>query len=132
MIYYGLQIFYPAIILPSVAILCTVISVATGNAWKTARTVGIALLGVGEGLGMLLSLVAGIIISGAYFGNKMSPLSDSTNFVAAVAEVKLFYHIGHMLKTTYVSFVRALILYRFVGMKYSSSTLDISLKLINF
>lgn len=124
MIYYGLQILSPAIFLPSVAILCAIISVATGSAWTTAGTVGIALLGVGQGLGMPLPLVAGTIISGAYFGDKMSPLSDSTNLAAAVTEVKLFDHIGHMLKTTSVSFVIALILYGFVGMKYSGSALD--------
>lgn len=124
MIYYGLQILSPAIFLPSAAILCAIISVATGSAWTTAGTVGIALLGVGQGLGMPLSLVAGTIISGAYFGDKMSPLSDSTNLAAAVTEVKLFDHIGHMLKTTSVSFIIALILYGFVGMKYSGSALD--------
>ena len=124
MIYYGLQILSPAIFLPSAAILCAIISVATGSAWTTAGTVGIALLGVGQGLGMPLPLVAGTIISGAYFGDKMSPLSDSTNLAAAVTEVKLFDHIGHMLKTTSVSFVIALILYGFVGMKYSGSALD--------
>lgn len=124
MIYYGLQILSPAIFLPSAAILCAIISVATGSAWTTAGTVGIALLGVGQGLGMPLPLVAGTIISGAYFGDKMSPLSDSTNLAAAVTEVKLFDHIGHMLKTTSVSFIIALILYGFVGMKYSGSALD--------
>ena len=124
MIYYGLQILSPAIFLPSAAILCAIISVATGSAWTTAGTVGIALLGVGQGLGMPLPLVAGTIISGAYFGDKMSPLSDSTNLAAAVTEVKLFDHISHMLKTTSVSFIIALILYGFVGMKYSGSALD--------
>lgn len=124
MIYYGLQILSPAIFLPSAAILCAIISVATGSAWTTAGTVGIALLGVGQGLGMPLPLVAGTIISGAYFGDKMSPLSDSTNLAAAVTEVKLFDHISHMLKTTSVSFIIALILYGIVGMKYSGSTLD--------
>lgn len=124
MIYYGLQILSPAIFLPSAAILCAIISVATGSAWTTAGTVGIALLGVGQGLGMPLPLVAGAIISGAYFGDKMSPLSDSTNLAAAVTEVKLFDHIGHMLKTTSVSFILALGLYWVVGMKYSGSALD--------
>lgn len=124
MIYYGLQILSPVIFLPSAAILCAIISVATGSAWTTAGTVGIALLGVGQGLGMPLPLVAGTIISGAYFGDKMSPLSDSTNLAAAVTEVKLFDHISHMLKTTSVSFIIALILYGFVGMKYSGSALD--------
>ncbi|MEG1100150.1 MAG: Na+/H+ antiporter NhaC family protein, partial [Cetobacterium sp.] len=124
MIYYGLQILSPGIFLPSAAILCAIISVATGSAWTTAGTVGIALLGVGQGLGMPLPLVAGTIISGAYFGDKMSPLSDSTNLAAAVTEVKLFDHIGHMLKTTSVSFAIALVLYGIVGMKYSGSALD--------
>lgn len=124
MIYYGLQILSPAIFLPSAAILCAIISVATGSAWTTAGTVGIALLGVGQGLGMPLPLVAGTIISGAYFGDKMSPLSDSTNLAAAVTEVKLFDHISHMLKTTSVSFIIALILYGIVGMKYGGSALD--------
>ncbi len=126
MIYYGLQILSPGIFLPTAAILCAVISVATGSAWTTAGTVGIALLGVGQGLGMPLPLVAGAIISGAYFGDKMSPLSDSTNLAAAVTEVKLFDHIGHMLKTTSVSFAIALVLYGFVGMKYSGSNINVT------
>lgn len=125
MIYYGLQILSPSIFLPTAAILCAIISVSTGSAWTTAGTVGIAILGIGQGLGIPLPIVAGAIISGAYFGDKMSPLSDSTNLAAAVTQVKLFDHINHMLKTTSVSFFLAIILYGFIGRKYAGDNLNI-------
>lgn len=125
MIYYGLQILSPGIFLPATALICAVVSLATGSAWTTAGTVGIALLGVGQGLNIDMPLVAGAIISGAYFGDKMSPLSDSTNLAPAVTGVKLFDHISHMIKTTSVSFVIALILYSIIGMRYAGRTLNV-------
>ena len=125
MIYYGMKILSPSIFLPSAAVICSIVSVATGSAWTTMGTVGIALLGVGQGLGIGMPMVAGAIISGAYFGDKMSPLSDSTNLAPAVTGANLFEHISHMLKTTGVSFVIAIVLYAILGMKYGNDSLDI-------
>lgn len=124
MIYYGLQILSPSFFLPSSVILCAIISLATGSAWTTIGTVGIALIGIGQGLNIPLPIVVGAIISGSYFGDKMSPLSDSTNLAAGISEVNLFEHIKHMTKTTSVSFIIALFLYLFIGMKYSGKELD--------
>lgn len=124
MIYYGLQILSPGIFLVATAIICSVVSLATGSSWTTAGTVGIALLGVGQGMGMPAPIVAGAIISGAYFGDKMSPLSDTTNLAPAMAGSTLFDHIRHMAFTTGPSLVIALILYGIIGARYSGSNLD--------
>ena len=96
MIYYGLQILHPSIFLVAGCLICCVVSVATGSSWTTVSTVGIALIGIAEGLGVPLPMAAGAIISGSYFGDKMSPLSDSTNLAPAVAGAELFEHIRHM------------------------------------
>ncbi|WP_129599163.1 Na+/H+ antiporter NhaC [Anaerophilus nitritogenes] len=125
MIYYGLKILSPGIFLPATCLICAIVSLATGSAWTTAGTVGIALLGVGQGLEISTPLVAGAIISGAYFGDKMSPLSDSTNLAPAVTGTNLFDHINHMIKTTGVSFILAMIGYSIVGMKYAGKELDV-------
>lgn len=122
MIYYGLQILSPAIFLVATAVICSVVSLATGSSWTTAGTIGIALLGVGQGLGIPLPMVAGAIISGAYFGDKMSPLSDTTNLAPAMAGANLFDHIRHMALTTGPSLVIALILYGFIGMRYAGQS----------
>jgi len=96
MIYYGLKIISPGIFLVATCIICAIVSLATGSSWTTAATVGIALMGVGAGLGIPASMVAGAIISGAYFGDKMSPLSDTTNLAPAMTGAKLFDHVRHM------------------------------------
>ncbi len=124
MIYYGLNILSPSIFLVATCIICAVVALATGSSWTTAGTVGIALLGVGKGLGMPLPMVAGAIISGAYFGDKMSPLSDTTNLAPAMAGTNLFDHVRHMLYTTGPSFIIALILYGILGMKYSGGNVN--------
>jgi NhaC family Na+:H+ antiporter len=124
MIYYGLKILSPAIFLPATMIICAIVSVATGSSWTTAATVGIALIGVGEGLGMPRNIVAGAIISGAYMGDKLSPLSDTTNLAPAMAGTDLFTHIKHMMYTTVPSFIISIILFGFIGMKYTGSALD--------
>ena len=125
MIYYGLQIISPGIFLVATTIICAIVSIATGSSWTTAGTVGIALIGIGEGLGIPLHIVAGAIVSGAYFGDKLSPLSDTTNLAPAMAGSELFEHIRHMLYTTVPSLIIALILYGIIGMKYAGNTLDV-------
>lgn len=124
MIYYGLQILTPSIFLVATTLICAVVSLATGSSWTTAGTVGIALVGVGGGLGMPLGLVAGAIISGAYFGDKMSPLSDTTNLAPAMAGATLFDHIRHMIFTTGPALIISLVLYGFMGMKYAGQSLN--------
>ncbi len=115
MIYYGLQILHPSIFLVAGCLICCVVSVATGSSWTTVSTVGIALIGIAEGLGVPLPMAAGAIISGSYFGDKMSPLSDSTNLAPAVAGAELFEHIRHMLFTTVPALAIALLLYGVLG-----------------
>ena len=100
MIYYGLQILHPKIFLVATCIICAVVSLASGSSWSTIATVGIALLGIGNALGISEGLVAGTIISGAYFGDKMSPLSDTTNLAPAMAGTDLFTHIRYMMYTS--------------------------------
>ena len=85
MVYYGLQVLSPGIFLPASVIICAVISIATGSSWTTSATVGIALIGIGTALGINPGMIAGAVISGAYFGDKMSPLSDTTNLAPAMA-----------------------------------------------
>jgi Na+:H+ antiporter, NhaC family len=116
MIYVGLQVISPDFFLPTAMILCAVVSLATGSSWSTAGTVGVALVGVGQGLGLPLPLIAGAIVSGAYFGDKMSPLSDTTNLAPAVSGSDLFSHIRHMLFSTVPAFCLALFLYLSWGM----------------
>lgn len=124
MIYYGLKILTPGIFLVATCIICCIVSLATGSSWTTAGTVGIALLGVGTGLGIPPAMVAGAIISGAYFGDKMSPLSDTTNLAPAMAGASLFDHVRHMIFTTGPSLVIALILYGIIGAGYAGKELD--------
>lgn len=100
MIYYGLQVLNPTIFLAACLIICAVISIATGSSWTTAATVGIALIGIGEALGISLGMTAGAVLSGAYFGDKMSPMSDTTNLAPAMAGTDLFTHIKYMAYTT--------------------------------
>ena len=126
LIYYGLQILSPGVFLVAACLLCCVVSLATGSSWTTAGTVGIALMGVAAGLGIPAPMAAGAIISGAYFGDKMSPLSDTTNLAPAMAGATLFDHISHMVYTTGVSLVIALIGYGILGFKFAGTALDAS------
>jgi len=96
MIYYGLQVLNPTIFLAACLIICAIISIATGSSWTTSATVGIALIGIGEALGISLGMTAGAVLSGAYFGDKMSPMSDTTNLAPAMAGTDLFTHIKYM------------------------------------
>ncbi len=100
MIYYGLMLINPTVFLPVSCIVCAIVALATGSSWSTTGTVGIALIGIGQTLGIPLGMVAGAIISGAYFGDKMSPLSDTTNLAPAMAGTDVFTHIRHMVFTT--------------------------------
>lgn len=116
MIYYGLQILSPAIFLPATLIICSVISIATGSSWTTSATVGIALIGIGGALGFNLGTVAGAVISGAYFGDKLSPMSDTTNLAPAMAGTDLFTHIRYMTLTTVPSYIITLLLFIILGL----------------
>ncbi|MEO9484467.1 MAG: Na+/H+ antiporter NhaC [Ekhidna sp.] len=120
MIYYGLQILNPTIFLVAACIVCSIVSIATGSSWTTAATVGIALIGIGQALGISEGLVAGAILSGAYFGDKMSPLSDTTNLAPAMAGTDLFTHIRYMTITTVPSIILALIIFLIIGFANSS------------
>lgn len=111
MIYYGLKILNPTIFLVAACIACSIVSIATGSSWTTVATIGIALLGIGKALGLQEGVIAGAIISGAYFGDKMSPLSDTTNLSPAMAGTDLFTHIKYMMYTTVPTIVMTLIIY---------------------
>ena len=115
MIYYGLQVLNPTIFLAATLIICAVISIATGSSWTTAATVGIALIGIGEALGISLGMTAGAVLSGAYFGDKMSPMSDTTNLAPAMAGTDLFTHIKYMAYTTVPTIVVTLLVFVILG-----------------
>lgn len=116
MIYYGLQVLNPSIFLIAACIVSAIVSVATGSSWTTVATVGVALLGIGKALGFEEGIIAGAIISGAYFGDKMSPLSDTTNLAPAMAGTDLFTHIRHMTKTTIPTILITLIIFGIIGL----------------
>ena len=119
MIYYGLKVLSPGIFLVATLIICSIVSLGTGSSWSTAGTVGVALVGVGQSLGVPVAMVAGAVVSGAYFGDKMSPLSDTTNLASAVAGSDLFSHIRHMVYTTGPGYIISIILYGLLGTRFS-------------
>ena len=121
MIYYGLQILNPTIFLAACVIICAIISIATGSSWTTSATVGIALIGIGNALGIPIGMTAGAVLSGAYFGDKMSPLSDTTNLAPAMAGGDLFTHIRYMLLTTVPTLVVTLIVFVVLGLTIDTS-----------
>ena len=118
MLYYGLKILHPKIFLPAALLICSITSLATGSSWGTSGTIGIALIGIGGGLGFPLPLVAGAVLSGAYFGDKMSPLSDTTNMAPAMVGTDLYTHIKHMSYTTGVSYGITLVIEIVLGFFY--------------
>jgi NhaC family Na+:H+ antiporter len=124
LIYYGLKILSPTFFLITALLLCSVVSLATGSSWTTAGTVGVALIGIAQGLGISPALAAGCIVSGAYFGDKMSPLSDTTNLAPAMAGAKLFDHIRHMFYTTGLSYGIAAIIYIILGLQFRGRAID--------
>ena len=127
MIYYGLLILKPAIFLPATVVICAVISVATGSSWTTSATVGIALVGIGQAMGISTAMVAGAVISGAYFGDKMSPMSDTTNLASAMAGSELFSHIKYMSLTTVPSIIITLIVFIILSLTITTSgTTDVT------
>lgn len=121
MIYYGLEILNPTIFLPATVLISSIISIATGSSWTTSATVGIALIGIGNALGIPMGMTAGAVLSGAYFGDKISPLSDTTNLAPAMAGGELFSHIRYMTITTIPTYVITIIVFIVLGL-----TLDIS------
>lgn len=126
MIYYGLGILKPNIFLVATVIICSITSLATGTSWGTAGTIGIALMGIAKGLGIPAPIAAGAIISGAYLGDKMSPLSDTTNLAPAVAGTDVFTHVKNMIPSTMLSYGITLTIFLVMGFKYAGTASDIS------
>jgi len=124
MIYYGLQMISPSIFLVTSCIICAVVSISTGSSWSTAGTIGVALVGIGSTMGIPPAMVAGAIVSGGYFGDKMSPLSDTTNLAPATAGTDLFTHVRHMFYTGVPSLIVALILFAIIGARYSGGSAE--------
>ena len=122
MIYYGLGILSPSVFFAAACVICCITSLATGSSWTTAGTVGVALVGIAAAQGLHLGMAAGAIVSGAYFGDKMSPLSDTTNLAPAMAGTDLFTHIRHMAWTTTPSIVFALIIFTVIGLRSAAPT----------
>jgi len=121
MIYYGLNIINPKLFLVTAVLVGSIVSVATGSSWSTVATIGVALLGIGKALGMNEAIVAGAIISGAYFGDKMSPMSDTTNLAPAMAGTDLFTHIRYMVYTTTPTYIITLLISLVIGLRYDFS-----------
>ena len=123
LIFYGLEIISPTIFLPAGLILCSFMSIATGTSWGTVGTAGVVLMGIGEVMGIPLPIVAGMVISGACFGDKMSPVSDTTNLAAMVSDTDLYSHIKSMLSTTLPAYLISLAVFTFVGLQYANQPL---------
>lgn len=124
MIYYGLQIITPTWFLVTITLICTIVSLAIGSSWSTMGTVGVAGMGIGLSMGIPAGMIAGAVISGAYFGDKMSPLSDTTNLAAGLTGTDLFEHIRHMLWTTIPGLGIALGIYAFLGKRFANSSIE--------
>ncbi len=128
LIYYGLDLINPGLFLVAAVVVSAVVSMATGSSWSTIATIGVALLGIGKAIGYSEAVVAGAIISGAYFGDKMSPLSDTTNLAPAMAGTDLFTHIRYMVFTTTPSMILTLIIFLIIGFRYDfgEATVDVA------
>lgn len=124
LIYYGMQILHPSFFLASCCVICAIVSVMTGSSWTTIATIGIALMGIGEAQGFATGWIAGAIISGAYFGDKISPLSDTTVLASSVTHTPLFTHIRYMMLTTVPSMVITLIIFTVAGFTHQSGVSD--------
>lgn len=124
LIYYGLKIISPSLFLITTAIVCSIASMSTGSSYTTGATFGVACMGISMGLGVPAYITAGAVISGAIIGDKLSPLSDSTNLAAGVCEANLFDHIKSMMYTTIPAFIISLILYGILGIRYSADNID--------
>ncbi len=123
LMYYGLKLISPSIFLPTAFVLCSLTSLCTGTSWGTAGTMGIAMMGMGMGLGMPPAWVAGAVVSGAVFGDKMSPISDTTVLASVTAGANLYDHVKAMLYTTVPAFIITLAIYTILGLRYSSGIL---------
>ena len=121
LIYYGVQIIHPKFFLVSCCVICAVVSVMTGSSWTTIATIGIALMGIGKAQGFEEGWIAGAIISGAYFGDKVSPLSDTTILASSVTDTPLFTHIRYMMYTTVPSVVISLVIFTIAGFSHEAS-----------
>ena len=121
MVYYGLQVLSPGIFLPASVVIAAIISIATGSSWTTSATVGIALIGIGSALGIPTGMIAGAVISGAYFGDKMSPLSDTTNLAPAMAGTDLFTHIRYMAITTVPTIIITIIVFSIISLNLETT-----------
>lgn len=121
MIYYGLKLLSPKIFLVAAVLICSITSLATGTSWGTMGTMGLALIGIGNGLGMPIGPTAGAVLAGAYFGDKMSPLSDTTNLAPAMAGTDVFTHVKFMLKSTIVAYVITLVFFGVYGFMHATS-----------
>ncbi|KJJ40472.1 antiporter [Bacillus subtilis] len=125
LIYYGLEFIHPSIFLLATLIICSIMSVATGTSWGTVGTAGIAMIAIGEGLGIPLPLVAGAILSGAYFGDKLSPLSDSTVLASSLSKVDVLDHVRAMLYLSIPAYVITAILFTIAGFMYGGKNIDL-------
>jgi NhaC family Na+:H+ antiporter len=119
LIYYGLSLLNPSYFYAATCVICAVVAVSIGSSWTTAATIGVALIGVAKGMDLSLPITAGAIVSGAYFGDKLSPLSETTNLAPAIAGTDLFEHIKYMMWTTVPSFILALVLFLIIGLQSS-------------
>lgn len=124
MIYYGLQIITPSLFLMTICLICGIVALAIGSSWSTMGTIGVAGMGIGLSMGIPAAMVAGAVISGSYFGDKMSPLSDTTNLAAGITGTNLFEHIKHMMYTTIPGLIIALVVYFFLGRQFSGAAVD--------
>ncbi|CAH0295658.1 Na+/H+ antiporter NhaC [Peribacillus sp. Bi134] len=124
MIYYGLKILTPSFFLVSISVICAVVSLAIGSSWSTMGTIGVAGMGIGLSMGIPAPMIAGAIISGSYFGDKMSPLSDTTNLASGLTGTDLFVHIRHMLYTTIPGFIIALVVYAILGKDFGKGDMN--------
>ncbi|PIC62669.1 Na+/H+ antiporter NhaC [Sporosarcina sp. P13] len=126
MIFYGLKIITPSWFLVAIALICAIVSLAIGSSWSTMATIGVAGMGIGLSMGIPAGMVAGAVISGAYFGDKMSPLSDTTNLAAGLTGTDLFDHIKHMLYTTVPGLLIALGVFTFLGRKFGTGEAELT------
>ena len=131
MIYYGLQLLNPSWFYAASCIICGIVAMSIGSSWTTAATIGVALLGISQGLELSSAITAGAVISGAYFGDKISPLSETTNLAPAVAGSELFAHIRYMLWTTVPSISTAIVLFIFLGLSETSAASSDSISQLN-
>ncbi|WP_145838274.1 Na+/H+ antiporter NhaC [Bacillus licheniformis] len=125
LIYYGLEFIHPSIFLLATLIICSITSVATGTSWGTVGTAGIAMMAIGEGLGLPLPLVAGAVLSGAYFGDKLSPLSDSTVLASSLSKVEVITHVRAMLYLSIPAYLITAVLFTITGFMYGSRNVDL-------